>query len=334
MNRRMFLGTLAGGLLAAPLAAQAQQAGKVPRIGVIVPVEPESPTEPNLAAFRQTLRELGYAEGQNIAVEYRYAHGKEDLFAAQAAELVRLQVDVMVVGSWHPTLAAKKATQAIPIVGVGMGSDPVTLGIVTSLARPGGNITGSAWTTGGEFAAKYIELLKEVAPRTVQVAYLKDPRGSEQVPVNLRRAEVSRAAAHAVGLLFKMVEPVEFHEVDSILAKMSRQRATALVVEGSLFFMDHAGDITEMAAKYRLPAIYSLRVFMDAGGLMSYGPSLADLWRRAALYVDKILKGAKPGDLPVEQPTKFDLVINLKTAKALGLTIPPSLLQRADQVIE
>ncbi len=334
MDRRTFVGTLAGGLLVAPLAAAAQQPGKVPRIGVIVPVEPESPTEPNLAAFRQGLRSLGYAEGQNIAVEYRYAHGRAELFTEQAAELVRLQVDVMVVGSWQPTLAAKKATETIPIVGVAMGSNPVALGIVASLARPGGNVTGSSWTTGWEFAGKYVELLKEAAQRTVRVAYLRDPQATVTAPVNQTSLGVARTAAHSVGLTFQAVETRDFHELDRILAKISRERGSSLIVESSLFFMDHAHDITAMAEKHGLPAIYGIRVFMDAGGLMMYGPSLAELWRRAATYVDKILKGAKSADLPVEQPTKFEFVINQKTARALGLTIPQSLLARADQVID
>jgi putative ABC transport system substrate-binding protein len=344
MDRRTFIaGMSGGGLLAAPLAAEAQQAGKMPRIGVIVPVEPESPSEPNIRAFRQALHDLGYVEGQNIAVEYRYAHGKAELYPELASELVRLQVDVMVVGSWHPTLAAKNATKTIPIVGVGIGSDPVAAGIVASLARPGGNVTGSSFLTGAEFAGKYVELLKAVAPRTARVAYIRDPRGRVEVAGNQstsRRSETAmpeaaRAAAHSLGLAFQMVEAPELPELDAMLAKMSSARGSSLIVEASLFFMDHAGDITKLIAKYRLPTIYGVKeAFMDAGGLMAYGPSLAHLWQRAAIYADKILMGAKPADLPVEQPTKFDLVINLKTAKALGLTIPPALLQRADQVIE
>ncbi len=331
ITRRDFIGTLAGGLLAAPLAAGAQPAGKMPRIGVIVPVEPASPTEPNIAAFRQGLSSLGYVEGQNIAVEYRYAHGKAELYAEQASELIRLQVDVMVVGSWQPTLAAKKATQTIPIVGVGMGSDPVRLGIVASLNRPGSNVTGSSWLAGSELGGKWVELLKQAAPRIVRVAYLIDPR---IIQANQLTLEAVRAAADKLGLSLQVFEARELHEVETILAKMSKDRRSSLIVQPSLFFMDHASDITKLAAKHRLPAIYSVSVFMDAGGLMSYGPSLSDLWRRAAIHVDKILKGAKPADLPVEQPTKFELVINLKTAKALGLTIPRSLLLRADEVIE
>jgi len=317
-------------LVLAPLDAEGQQAGKVPRIGVIVPVEPASPTEPNLAAFRQGLRDLGYVEGQNIAVEYRHAHGKEEAYAEHAADLVRLKVDVMVVGSWRPTLAAKKATQTIPIVGLGMGSDPVQLGIVSSLARPGGNVTGSSFLTGREFAGKWVELLKEAAPQIIRVGYLNDAR----IATSVTSLEDARAAAHTVGLTVQMLEVRELHEVDRVLSQMGKARGGSLIVPGALLFMAHASDITKQAAKHGLPAIYGSRVFVDAGGLMSYGPSLADLWRRGATFVDKILKGAKPADLPVEQPTKFELVINLRTAKALGLTIPQTLLLRADQVIQ
>ncbi len=336
MDRRTFLGTLTGSVLAAPLVIEAQQAEKTPRIGIIVPVERASPTEPNVAAFRQAMRSLGYVEGQNIAIEYRYAHGKEELYPELAAELVHLKVDVMVVGSWQPVLAAKKMTQTIPIIGVGMGTDPVQSALVASLGRPGGNVTGSSWVTGGEFAGKWVQLLKEVAPRIVRVGYLLDSRvrpGPGSPDSRAPSLEAARAAADAAGLTFQVFE-VEPVDVDKHLAKLNNDRRSALIVIGSLYFMARASDIVDLAAKHRLPAIYSLRVFMDAGGLMSYGPSLADLWGRAAVYVDKILKGAKPADLPVEQPTKYELVINLKTAKALGLTIPPSFLQRADQVIE
>ena len=329
MTRRTFLCGLTLAAVPLPLAAEAQQGGKVPRIGVIVPVESASPTEPNLAAFRQGLRSLGYVEGQNIAVEYRYAHGKAELYAEQASELVRLRIDVMVVGSWQPALTAKKVTQTIPIVGVGMGHDPVRLGIVATLARPGGNVTGSSWLTGTEFASKWVELLKEAAPRIARVGYLSDP----SAPANVTALEDARAAAHALGLTLELLEVHDLHEMDSVLTAMSKSPGGSLMVPGGLFLMAHASEITKLAAKHGLPAIYGSRFFMDAGGLMSYGPSLADLWRRAATYVDKILKGARPADLPVEQPTKFELVINMKTAKALGLTIPQSLLVRADEVI-
>jgi putative ABC transport system substrate-binding protein len=207
MNRRAFVTGL-GAVLVWPFAATGQ-VPTVSRIGVLVPVEPDDPKEPNIAAFRQTLRDLGYVDGQNIAVEYRYARGKAELYPALAKDLVRLRVDVMVVGSWHPTLEAKKATKTIPIVGVGMGSDPVAAGIVSSLARPGGNVTGSSYSTGREIWGKYVELLREAAPGTVRVAYLRDPRGLAQVPANTRTSVFAEAAAHALGLAFQMVEVPE-----------------------------------------------------------------------------------------------------------------------------
>ncbi len=329
MERRTFLVMISGGLLAAPLAADAQT-GKVPRIGVIVPVEPASPTEPNIAAFRQALRDLGYVDGQNVAVDYRYAHGKAKLYTELVSQLVRLKVDVIVVGHPLATLAAKNETKTIPIVGVGMGADPVRDGLVASLARPGGNVTGSAWLAGGEFIGKWVELLKEAAPGTDRIGYMRDARD----PVSVRYAKDVETATQIKGLKFQDFGLREISEVAGVFAALSKERGGALIVGGALLFIPHASQITDLAAKHRLPAIYSMRVFMDAGGFMSYGPSLADLWRGAAVYVDKILKGAKPADLPVERPTKFEVVINLKTAKALGLTIPQSLLLRADQVIE
>ncbi len=331
MDRRAFIAAVTGGLLAAPLDAQAQQAGKVWRIGVLVPVEPESPTEPNVAAFRQGLHDLGYVEGQNIAIDYRYAHGKDELYPELAADLIRLKVDIMVVGSWQPALAAKNLTQTIPIVGIGMGADPVRLGVVASLNRPGGNVTGSAWLTGKEVGGKWVELLKQAAPRIVRVGYLSDPRIQAIQSLTL---EAAQAAADMLGVALQVFQARELNEVETILTQVGKDRGTGLVVQSALFFMAHASDITKLAAKHKLPAIYATRVFMDAGGLMSYGPSLSDLWSRAAIHVDKILKGARPADIPVERPTKFELVINLKTAQALGLTIPQSLLLRADQVIE
>jgi putative ABC transport system substrate-binding protein len=292
MNRRAFLCGLTG-TLAVPFAAGAQPAGKVWRIGVLVPAEPASPTDPNIGAFRQGLRDLGYAEGQNIVVEYRYAHGKTELYPELVAQLVRLNVDVMVVGSGPATLAAN-------------------------------GLLGSG------FVGKWVELLKETAPRTTRVCALRDARN----PVSERFLPNLQAAAEALGLKLQVLAVRELRELDSAFAAMSKEGSSGLVVFGEALFFPHRSRIPELVAKYRLPAIYEFRVFVDAGGLMSYGWSLPDLWRRAATYVDKILKGAKPGDLPVEQPTKFELVINLKTAKALGLTIPPSVLLQTNEVIE
>jgi len=317
-------------LLAAPLVAEAQREGTIPRIGVLVPVEPASPTEPIIGGFREALRDLGYVDGQNVAVEYLYAHGKPELYTELVARLVGLKVDVMVVGNPVPTLVAKNATQTIPIVGVGMGADPIAAGLVASLARPGGNVTGLAWLTGGEFVGKWAQLLKEAAPGIMRVGYLHNVNN----PASARYAKDLEIPANALGLKLQVFGFREFPEIDSAFAVMSRQRGASFIIPGDLVLIRHASQITQLAAKYRLPGIYGVRFFMDSGGLMSYGPSLIDLWRRAAGYVDKILKGAKPGDLPVEQPTKFELVINAKTAKALGLTIPPALLLRADQVLE
>ncbi len=329
MNRRTFLCGFILGTLSAPHIAEAEQPGKVPRIGVIVPVEPASPQEQHIGAFRQALRDLGYVDGQNVAVEYRYAHGEAERYAELAGELVRLKVDVMVVGSGVPTLAAKKATQTIPIIGVGMGTDPVRTGLVASLARPGGNVTGSAYSTGGEFLGKMVELLREATPRIARVGFLHDVRG-----VGDTYLKDLETATRALGLKLQDLRVRELNEIEGALGAMSKEQGGSLIVPGDLLLMRHARQITQLVAKHGLPGIYGVRVFMDTGGLMFYGPSLADLWRRAAIYVDKILKGATPGDLPVEQPSKFELVINLKTAKALGLAIPQSLLIRADQVIE
>jgi putative ABC transport system substrate-binding protein len=328
IDRRRFIGSLALGLLAAPLVAKAQPAGKVPRIGVLVVSEPASPTEPHVTAFRQGLREVGYVEGQNVAVEYRYAHGKMELVPELVAELIGLKVDVM-VASGPSTVAAKNATQTIPIVFIGM-VDPVGYGLVASLARPGGNVTGLSLTIDAGFPGKWMELLKEAAPKISRVGYLSDLH----MPVSILYRREMQASAEKLGLKLRYAEVRELGEIDRVFAAMSKERGGALIVSPQPLFLTHRGRITELAARHRLPVIYGFRAFVDAGGLMSYGVSLPDLWRRAATYVDKILKGTKPADLPVEQPTTFEFIINLKTAKALGLTIPPSLLLRADQVIE
>jgi ABC-type uncharacterized transport system substrate-binding protein len=317
-------------LVLASVTVGAQQAGKVPRLGVLVPAEPVSPTEPNVGAFRQGLRDLGHVEGRNITVEYRYAHGKTELYPELVAQLVGLNVDVMVVGSGPAALAAKAATQTIPIVGVSMGGDPVANGLVASLARPGGNVTGVSGLLGAGFFGKRVELLKEAAPGITRVWALRDAQNL----VNQRFVPDLRAAADALGLTLQVFEVRELRELGSAFAAMSKERGSGLIVSGEALFFPHRSHIPELAAKYKLPASYEFRVFVEAGGLMSYGYSLSDLWRRAAIYVDKILKGAQPSDLPVEQPTKFELLINMRTAKALGLTIPQSILVRADEIIQ
>ena len=316
------------GLLLAPLPSDAQQPGKVPRLGVVVPAEPASPEEPNIAAFRQALRDLGYVEGQTIAVEYRYAHGELERMREFAAELVGLTVDVIVAGSGPAALAAKHATQTIPIVMAGVG-DPVGIGLVASLAQPGGNVTGLSLLLGEGFAGKWVELLTHADPKVSRVTYLRDPAN----PSTALYVPDLQRATHALGLTFQVLEVRELEQLDGVFAALSREPGSALIVMGEPRFFPHRSRIPALAAMHRLPAIYTFRVFVDAGGLMSYGVSLSAMWRRAAYYVDRILKGTKPADLPVERPTKFELILNLKTAQALGLTIPPILLIQADEVI-
>ena len=329
MDRRTFISSMTVGFLAAPLAAEAQQAAKVPRIGFLTGNLAASPQARE--AFLQGLRDLGYVEGRNVVIEYRDAEGKFERLPALAAELVALKVDVIVAGGTPQALAAKQATRTVPIVFAAAG-DPVTSGLVTSLARPGGNVTGLTGL-GPELVGKGLERLKQAIPGLSRVAVLWQPGGQgERTDKDiLKEADV---AARALGVRLQFVEARGPEDFDRAFSDMTTGRAGALTVLVSPMFFGERRRLVDLAAKNRLPAVYPWRDGVDAGGLMAYGPNLPDLFRRAATYVDKILKGAKPGDLPVEQPTKFELVINLKTAKALGLTIPPSLLQRADQVIE
>jgi putative ABC transport system substrate-binding protein len=328
MDRRAFIGTLTGGLLAAPLAAEAQQTAKIARIGWL---GDRPAAGPRLEGFFKGLRDLDYVEGRNLMIEYRYAEGKPERYPALAAELVALKVDVIVSANTLGTLAAKQATKTIPIVFVG-AADPVQSGLVTSLARPGGNATGLS-ALSPELVGKCLELLAQAVPGVSRVAVLWQPgaQGERTDKDMLKGADV---AARALGMRLQFVEARGPTEFDRAFSDMTRARADALTVLGSAMFNNERRRLVDLAAKKRLPAVYSGRASVDAGGLMSYGPNIADLWRRAATYVDKILKGAKPGDLPIEQPTKFELVINLKTAKALGLTIPPGVFAIADEVIE
>jgi len=318
MHRRAFLGTLAGSLLAAPLAAEAQQAAKIARIGYLAA---SLAANPHLReAFRQGLHDLGYVEGRNVAIEYRDAEGKYDRLPALAAELVALKVDVILAGGTPQALAAKQATRTLPIVFLGV-TDPVTSALVTSLARPGGNATGLSMLASPEIVGKRLELLTQAVPGVTRVAVLWQPggQGERTDKDTLKEAEV---AARALGVRLHFVEARGPDDFDRAFSDMTRARAGALTSVGGTMFFNEQRRLVALAAKNRLPAVYTQREFVDAGGLMAYGPNLADLFWRAATYVDKILKGAKPADLPVEQPTKFELVINLKTAKALGLTIP------------
>ena len=328
ITRRTFLGTVAGGLLAAPLAAGAQQAGKVYRIGYLASYS--STTAPHrIEPFRQGLRELGWVEGKNIVIEYRWAEGRYERLPDLAAELVRLKVDVIVAAPTAAAVAAKNATGTIPIVMLG-ASDPVGLGLIASLARPGGNVTGVSYSVGVETFGKELELLKEIVPKVRRVAILSNPASPVQ-PLFIREVN---GAARSLGIQLQLLEVRGPNEFEGAFAAMAKERVGALLVVADAMFIFHRTRLAALAARSRLPAAYGVRASVEAGGLMSYGPSVRDLFRRSATFVDKILKGAKPGDLPVEQPTKFELVINLKTAKALGLMIPQALLQRADEVIQ
>ncbi len=329
MERRTFMTMLTGGIVAAPLAAEAQQAAKIARIGYLAGNLAAAPRLEE--AFRQGLRDLGYVEGRNVVIEYRDAEGKLERLPALAAELVALKVDVIVAPSTPAALAAKQATRTLPIV-FAVAADPVASGLVTSLARPGGNVTGLS-ILAPELVGKRLELLTQAVPGVSRVAVLWQPGGlGERTEKDmLKGAEV---AARALGVRLQFVEARGPADFDRAFSDMTRARAGALTVLASTMFFSERRRLVDLAAKNRLPAVYPWREYVDAGGLMSYGPNIADLFRRAATYVDKILKGAKPADLPVEQPTKFELVINLKTAKALGLTIPPSVLGRADEVIQ
>jgi ABC-type uncharacterized transport system substrate-binding protein len=328
MNRRDTLRILLA-LGVAPLAVEAQQAAKIARIGYLTGNLAANPR--GSEAFLQGLRDLGYVEGRNVVIEYRDAEGKYDRLPALAAELVALKVDVILAPPTLAALAAKQATRTLPIVFTA-AADPVASGLVTSLARPGGNVTGLS-ILAPELVGKCLEQLKQAVPGVSRVAALWQPggAGARTEKDMLKEADV---AARALGVRLQFVEARGPADLDRAFSDMTRARAGALTVLTSNMFLGERRRLVGLAAKNRLPAVYPYRELVDAGGLMSYGPNLADLLRRAATYVDRILKGAKPGDLPVEQPTKFELVINLKTARALGLTIPRSLLSLAEEVIE
>ena len=314
------------GLLAAPLAAEAQPAGKVP-IGFLS-ANARAAMSARTEAFRQGLRELGYVEEENISVEYLFAEGRVDRLRALVTELVRLKVSVIVTEGTTATRFAKEATSTIPIV-MAQDPDPVGTGFVASLARPGGNITGLS-NLRPDLGGKRLEVLKETLPRLARVAIL----GTSSVPGTPQTLRETELAASAVGVQLQYLEVVGPKDIGTAFSAASRGRADAVFVLASPILLSHRAQMADLAAKSRLPAMYYTAEFVRDGGLMSYGVNATDLFRRAATYVDKILKGAKPADLPVEQPTKFELVINLKTAKALGLTIPPAVLARADEVIQ
>jgi ABC-type uncharacterized transport system substrate-binding protein len=317
--------TLALGVLVAPLAPAAQAATHVHRIGVLTGTTREH--DPNVKAFLEGMRALGYVEGQNLVVEYRGSEGQHERFPALAAELVRLPVDVLLVGPTPAALAAKDATTTIPLVMDGVG-DPVGSGLVASLARPGGNITGLS-VLQPEVVGKQLEFLKAVLPTVSRVAVLWNPAN----PVHALLVRAADVAAQALGVQLHLLEARGPEAFDRAFAAMTRAHAGALLVLGDPMFSDHRRRLAELEAMSHLPTVHNDRALVEAGGLLCYGASHPDQYRRAATYVDKILKGAKPADLPVEQPTTFELVINLKTAEALGLTIPSSLLFQATEVL-
>ena len=322
ISRGVLAVALALALLAGPGSAGAQAPERNARVGLLAPVSRGEDVEGFLAG----MRDLGYVEGRNLVVEYRVAGGKIERLDDLLAELIRLKVDVIVTGGTPAGLAAKRARTTIPVV-IGAIGDPVESGVVASLARPGGNITGLSLQTSEGFAGKYLELLKEAVPKASRVAILGRPLASSPV-------QAMEQAARSLDVRLQLVEIDRPDQLEGAFAAMTAQNAAALIVTPSPFNLAHRERIVSLAAKHRLPAMYGLTAFVEAGGLMAYGASLRDLYRRAATYVDKILKGAKPTDLPVEQATKFELVINLKTARALGLVVPPALLGRADRVIE
>jgi putative ABC transport system substrate-binding protein len=329
MKRRDFIALLSGATAAWPLRVRAQQPA-MPVIGYLGIGSRD--TEVPLAAFRQGLSEAGYVEAQNVTIDYRWAEGNSERFPALAAELVMLKVHVILTtGGTLAAIAAKRATATIPIVFTTVG-DPVEEGLVASLARPGGNVTGFSVTI-PDLIGKWLELLNEAVPGASRVALLLKPDTmSDRVrEVRLKEAD---ASARALGLELQVFEARGREDFDGVFSDMSKARAGALVVWPTPLFLLERRRLADLAAEHRLPAVFPFKNYVEAGGLMSYGPNLPDLNRRAAIYIGKILKGTKPSDLPVEQPTKFELVINLKTAKALGIAVPASLLARADEVIE
>ena len=317
-------------IFAASLAADAQSTGKVYRIGYLSTGSASATYTRPLEALRKGLHELGWVEGQNLRIEYRFAEGSIDRLPALADELVRLKLDVIVASPTPGALAVKNATRTIPIVGMGL-TEPVAVGLVASLARPGGNVTGLTYGVDTEIYKKQLQLLKEVVPNARRVAVLENPVSSPTQPLIMQSV---KSAARSLDLPLQILEARQPNDFDAAFAAMVKERAGALLLTGDPMFFVHRARLADLAMKSRLPSMSTQAQWVDAGGLVSYGPSLPDQWRRAATYVDKILRGAKPADLPIEQPAKFELVINLRTARELGITMPQSILQRADEVIQ
>jgi|SRR5215831_6232908 len=328
MGKKILLSVVAAIIIPFVYQADAQQRGKIPRIGILLPSAPNTAADANLEAFRQGLRDLGYVDGRNIILEYRWAENREDQYPQLVAELIRLKVDIIFTSSTPAVLVAKQATKTIPIV-FPISSDPVSVGIVDSFARPGGNATGLS-SMASDLWPKRMELLKEAFPKVSRLAMIWNSSN----PGMKLRAKETVASAGPLGVTVQDRGVRDLDGLEGLFAILSKDRPDALLTMVDPFTRFHLKRILEFAAKNRLPAMYEERSFVEAGGLISYGPSNAELYRRSATYVDKILKGANPADLPVEQPIRFELFINLKTAKELGLTIPQSVLYQADKVIK
>ncbi|HEU4342013.1 MAG TPA: ABC transporter substrate-binding protein [Candidatus Binatia bacterium] len=327
MNQKNLALTLSATLLALCVSVEAQQPKKIARIGYLITGTP-STQAPYTEAFRQGLRDLGYIEGQNTAIEFRYVEGKVDRYRELAAELVNLKVHVIVTGGATATRSAKEATNTIPIV-MAQDPDPIANGFVSSLGRPGGNVTGLSSLV-SDLGGKRLELLREVIPRLSRVAVF----GTSTNPANAQQFKETELAAMSIGVQLQFLDVLDNKDIETGFQSATKGHADAVLVLGGPLFIPQRKRIAELAIKSRIPAMYSRSEFVEDGGLMAYGAHIPDLHRRAAIYVDKILKGLKPAGLPVEQPTKFELIINLKTAKQIGLTIPPQVLARADKIIK
>ena len=327
MRRRQFITLLGGAAATWPLAARAQQPAKIPRIGFLG--NSTATMEANLIGpLRDGLRELGYEEGRNVIIEFRWADGKYDQFPALVAELLAAKVDVIITAGTPATLAIKKVTSTVPLVFIAVG-DPVGTGVVPNLGRPGGNITGLS-SIAPDLEGKRLELLREVVPKLSHVAFFLNPANAFHT-ASMRQA---RVAAQSLGIKLQPMEVNKSEQLDGAFASIVKEKPDALLILADRVFLHNRKRMMEFAIQQRLPSVNAYRELVEAGGLISYGPSYEDMHRRAAVYVDKILKGTKPADLPIEQPTKFTLLINLKTAKTLGLTVPPTLVARADELIE
>ncbi len=327
-TRRAFLGALAAGVVARPRVVEAQPTQRVYRLGYLSMGSATGGATPGLVeVFRQALRELGWIEGRNLSMEYRFTDGRFDRLPGFADELVALKPDVVIAVPTPSAQAARNASKTIPIVGVSL-TEPVGLGLVASLGRPGGNVTGVSYGGGPEIFGKQLELLTEAVPKARRVAVLYNPV-QPAAPFQIRSV---KEAARARGLTLQLVEARDAEALDGAFATMVKERAAAFLMIGDSTYFIHRARLVDLALRHRLPSMSTQGQWVEAGGLMSYAPSFTDLWRRAAVYVDKILRGARPADLPIEQPTTYELIINLKTARALALTIPPALLQRANVI--